>query len=106
MAETPDPTRLRIRALGLWLALLALGAAAYAAAVWLDGAWALSVPLAASTVMAILVGLRFMELPRAGAVSLLSALASVLFLAVMFTLTFADEFTRDHVPAGFAPADP
>lgn len=106
MAARNGSRALVLRALGLWIALMVLLAVSIGGALWLSGPLALVVPLVVSVAMTGLVGVFFMDLPAADGLSRVSALAGLLFLAALFTFTFADELTRHHLPAGFdAPAE-
>ncbi len=90
-----------VRIAGAYAALLLLTASSIAAALTLSGPAAILIPLGVSIASALVVVLAFMELRHSDTVSRLSAMIAAGLLAVMFALTFADDITRAHIPAGF-----
>ncbi|SLN65441.1 hypothetical protein ROJ8625_03345 [Roseivivax jejudonensis] len=93
--------RLAGRAVGAFVAMLLLAACSIAAALLLDGLAASVVPLGVAVITAGFVAIAFMEVRKMDAVSAIFAGVAVCFLAVLFGLTFTDELTRAHIPAGF-----
>ena len=88
----------------VWLGLIVLLGATLAGAYSAIGDWKLPLALAIALAKAALVLGIFMELGGAGASARLAALAGVLWLALLFGLTFADEGTRMRIPQGFPAA--
>jgi cytochrome c oxidase subunit 4 len=86
----------------VWLALLALLAATAASAYIPMGAWNNVANLAISCVKALLVAAFFMHLRRAPALLRLVALAALLWLGLLFGLSWTDYATRDASPAPWA----
>lgn len=80
----------------VWLALIVLALATLGFAYVPAGRWNLLVALTIAAAKGLLVAMIFMELVRARTVARLAAFAGVFFLAVLFSLTFADEVTRPH----------
>ena len=99
MTVHPEATRRAIRAAWrhnglIWLALLGLMASSTVIAFLPLGLWSFRLDLAASAIAVLLVGLLSMDLDRAPTLDRLAAAAGFLFIAVMFTITFCDLFTR------------
>jgi cytochrome c oxidase subunit 4 len=92
------------RAALVWLALTLALAATVAGAFLEIGAWKLPLALLIAAVKAGLVAGVFMELARAGAGARIAALVGLMWLALMLSLTFADEGTRQRLPEGFTAA--
>lgn len=85
----------------IW-ALLTLILAATVTAAYLDlGDFKLPVALAFAVMKAALVIVLFMELPLTRASTRLLMLTGLLFVLVLFGLTFADRLTRPDQPASF-----
>ena len=83
----------------VWLALLGLLAATAASSYIPLGGWNTAVNLAISCIKAILVALFFMHLSRASALLRIVALGSLLWLALLFGLSWNDYATRGASPA-------
>lgn len=99
MTAHPEATRRALRAAWrrnglIWLVLLALMAGSTTIAFLPLGPWSFRLDVACSAVAVLLVGLFSMDLDRAPALDRLAAAAGLLFLVVMFTITFCDLFTR------------
>jgi len=97
MTETTAPraARLGIGSLvAVWLALLALLAATYGLAHVPLGAGNLFVGLGIAAVKVLLVGLVFMGLDNSVPLIRLAAVAALLWVGLLFTLTFADVLIR------------
>ena len=62
------------------------------------GRWEIPVALGIASVKTILVGAFFMHLIQAGKLTWLILVAGVLFLAILFTFTLADYWTRGLMP--------
>lgn len=101
----PRASHLWLRAGVIWLALTLALAATVAGAHLEIGAWKLPLALSIATFQAGLVAVLFMELAQAGTGARIAVLTCLLWLALMMSLTFADEATRQHLPAGFATQD-
>ena len=80
--------------LAVYLVLLALGAASLSLAYLPVLGFNLSICLVMATVMVVIVLATFMELRRATALLLLTAISAVMWLSILFTLTLADYATR------------
>ena len=83
----------------VWLALLGLLAATAASAYVPMGDWNSAVNMAISSIKALLVAVFFMHLRHAGALLRLVAIAALLWLALLFGLSWTDYSTRDVAPA-------
>jgi cytochrome c oxidase subunit 4 len=83
-----------IATLGVGLGLVLLAGASYALSFVALGAWALPIALCIAALKAGLVVFMFMELYRETASIQLAALAAVLMLLLLVTLTAADVATR------------
>jgi cytochrome c oxidase subunit 4 len=94
-----------LKAAAIWLALSAALCATVVGAYLDIGSWKLPLALAIATLKAVLVGALFMELISAGTSARIAVLAGVMWLALLISLTFADEATRLHLPAGFASGE-
>jgi cytochrome c oxidase subunit IV len=95
----PEATRRALRAAwrrnGLvWLLLLGLTAGSTAIAFVPLGPWSFRLNIGAALIAVVLVGLLSMDLDRAPTLDRLAAAAGLLFIVVMFTITFCDLFTR------------
>ena len=102
MTDKTHPVRLWRNAALVWVAL-SLALAATVAGAYLDiGIWKLPLALAIAAIKAALVAVIFMELTGAGAGSRIAAMVGLLWLALMMSLTFADETTRIRAPDGFS----
>lgn len=88
--------------LWIYLLLLALGAASLAAAYLPLAGYNLSVNLTVAAIMVAIVLAFFMELRREPTLILITAVAAVLWLAILFTLTMADYVTRAPEEGGSA----
>jgi cytochrome c oxidase subunit 4 len=86
----------------VWLALLGLLAATAASAYVPMGEWNSVVNMAISSVKALLVAVFFMHLRHAGALLRLVGTAAVLWLALLFGLSWTDYATRNVSPAPWA----
>jgi cytochrome c oxidase subunit 4 len=86
----------------VWLALLGLLAATAASSYIPMGGWNSAVNLAISCVKVLLVAVFFMHLRHAGALLRLVAAAAVLWLALLFGLSWTDYATRNASPAPWA----
>ena len=93
--------RLVLRLAAAYVAMLLLTASAIAAAHLLPGLTSTLVLLGISLATAAIIVLAFMDVRHTDTVSRLSATIALGFLAVMFSLTFADELTRSHISPGF-----
>lgn len=82
------------RLLPVWAALLALLGATFALAYASLGRFSLVVALGIAVAKALLVVLLFMQLRKPDPLLRLTAFASLLFVAFMLILTFADVLTR------------
>lgn len=101
MTENTHPARLWRKAVLVWVGL-SLALVATVVGAYLDiGAWKLPLAMAIAAFKAALVAAIFMELTGAGAGARIAALVGVLWLALMVSLTFADETTRAKAPDGF-----
>ncbi|PVA08902.1 oxidase [Pelagivirga sediminicola] len=101
MTEKTHPGRLWRKAALVWVAL-SLALAATVVGAYLDiGAWKLPLAMAIAAFKAALVAAIFMELTGAGAGTRIAALVGLLWLALMLSLTFADETTRAQSSDGF-----
>ena len=80
--------------LAVWLALVALALTSLAMAYVPLGRGNMAVALGISTLKMLLIVLFFMRLRRAEGLRRLAAAACLLWLAFLFTLTFADLLTR------------
>ena len=83
----------------VWLALLGLLAATAASAYIPMGEWNSAVNMAISSIKALLVAVFFMHLRHAGALLRLVAVAALLWLALLFGLSWTDYATREVSPA-------
>ena len=86
--------RLWVRNLIVWGALMALLATTLVSAYMPLGRATTAVGLTIAAAKAALVVLLFMELAKSSALTKLVAVIGVLWLCIMFTLTFADELSR------------
>jgi cytochrome c oxidase subunit IV len=86
----------------VWLALLGLLAATAASAYLPMGDWNSAVNMGISSIKALLVAVFFMHLRHAGALLRLVAIAALLWLALLFGLSWTDYATRDVAPAPWA----
>lgn len=95
--------RLALRYGGIWLLLLVLlGVTAATAYIDLRGKGP-ALHLGVAGLQVVLIWLLFMDLARASGVVRLSAMAGLLWLAIMFLLTFSDYVTRgwNEAPTGY-----
>ena len=91
-----------MRLVAVWVALLLLLAATAASSFVPLGGWNTAVNLAISCIKALLVALFFMHLKHAGALLRIVALGVLLWLALLFGLSWTDYATRDTSPAPWA----
>ena len=96
-----SPARLWLKAGLAWLALCLLLGATLGGAYLDIGAWKLPLAMTIAVAKAALVVVVFMELFSAGSATRFAALSGIIWLALLFALTFADEATRQHMPPGF-----
>ena len=95
-----------LRKAGLtWLALMLLLVATVIGAYSDIGAWKLPLSMAIAVAKTLLVMMLFMELWQASASARFAAMAGLVWLGLLFSLTFADEATREHTQPGFCPPD-
>lgn len=87
----------------VWLALSAVLAATVAGAYLAPQAVKLPLALGLAAVKAGLVLAVFMELFDTRASARIAALVAVLFVGLLFALSFADKLTRPDLPPSFAP---
>lgn len=87
----------------VWLALCAVLAATVAGAYLAPQAVKLPLALGLAAVKAGLVVVVFMELFQTRGSARIAGLVGVLFVALLFALSFADELTRPDLPPSFAP---
>lgn len=101
MGEPSSTQGLWLKASLVWLGLMLLLGLTLVGAYSGLGAWKLPLAMAIGLAKAGLVITLFMELLEASASARFAALAGVLWLALLFALTFADEGTRLRLPPGF-----
>lgn len=77
-----------------WLALMGLLAATVASSYIPMGPWNTAINMAISCAKAVLIAVFFMELRRAGALLRIAAFAALIWLALLFGLSFSDFATR------------
>ena len=105
--DVPQTTRAILRrAVPLWLALMALLVATLVLAYVPMGRWTTVASFGIGAAKAILIGLFFMNLRRPDPLLRIAGGASVLWIAFMFALTFADVLTRPALtqPGTVTPA--
>ncbi len=86
-----------------WLALMLLLVGTVAGAYSGIDVWKLPLSMAIAVAKTLLVMFVFMELWQASASARFSAMAGLVWLGLLFSLTFADEATREHTEPGFCP---
>ncbi len=86
-----------------WLALMLLLAATVAGAYSGIGAWKLPLSMAIGVAKSLLVMVVFMEVWQSSISARFAAMAGLVWLGLLFSLTFADEATRQHTVPGFCP---
>jgi cytochrome c oxidase subunit 4 len=86
-----------------WLALVGCLATTVASSYFPMGAWNSAANVAISCVKALLIALFFMHLHQAGAVLRLAALVGLLWVALLFGLSWSDFGTRSVSPAPWMP---
>ncbi len=96
-APAPTPGRLWRKAALVWLGLTLLLAATLFAAYLPLGQVKIAVSLGIAAAKAALVALVFMELAADGPLTRMAAAAGLIFLAILLSLTLAEEATRSHV---------
>lgn len=89
-------TAFAVRAASVWLALCALLLATFVLAYVPLATLQSPVALSIAAAEALLVGAIFMELRKASTVARLAALAGVIWLSILFALTFTDQAMRPH----------
>jgi cytochrome c oxidase subunit 4 len=82
-----------------WLALMGFLAATVASSYVAMGPWNTAINMAISCAKALLIALFFMELRHAGALLRIAALAGLLWLALLFGISWSDFATRTIAPA-------
>ncbi len=82
------------QSLAVWVALMLLLVLSVALSQARPGGWSLFANIAIAALQVGLIGMFFMKLRRSGALILLTCAAALLFLAVMFSLTFNDLYSR------------
>ncbi|MFC0410677.1 cytochrome C oxidase subunit IV family protein [Roseomonas elaeocarpi] len=105
--DVPQTTRAILRrAVPLWAALMVLLALTLVLAYVPMGHWTTVAAFAIGAAKAILIGLFFMNLRRPDPLLRVAGGASVLWIALMFALTFADVLTRPSLtqPGTVTPA--
>lgn len=88
-----------------WLALMVLLALTTASAYLPMGVWNTVANMAISCAKALLIALFFMHLGRAGALLRLAAAAGLVFLALLFGLSWSDYATREVSRAPWSASD-
>ena len=86
-----------------WLALMILLALTLASSYVPMGAWNTITNMGISCAKALLIALFFMHLRHAGALLRIAALTGLLWLTLLFGLSWTDYATRDVSPAPWTP---
>jgi cytochrome c oxidase subunit 4 len=86
-----------------WLALMIFLALTFASSYIPMGPWNTVANMGISCAKAILIALFFMHLKNAGALLRIAALTGILWLALLFGLSWSDYATRDVSPAPWIP---
>lgn len=84
---------------GVWAVLMVLLAATVAAAYVNLGPFGVVVALGIAGLKAAIIAAYFMEVRHGSGLVRVVAVASVLWLGILFTLTFADYLTRGYMPS-------